>query len=142
MEKVEMNNENMTHSDECVCDFCGHTMKDNSLTYKVDEEVRKSKMIIGVEKLGYYYRELVAKFSSEKLSQDVPRELLRIEEGMEGILNPHQINIMEKRILQIKKICNDFKCKHEAFLLRVEQMLEVVELKKKQWAYSLSSNLA
>ena len=142
MEKVEMNNEKITHSDECICDFCGHTMKDNMVTYKVDEESRKSKMMIGVEKLGYYYREIVAKFSSEKLSQDVPRELLRIEEGMEGILNPFQISIMEKRILQIKNICSKFNCRHEAFMLRVEQMLEIVELKKKQWAYSLSSNLA
>lgn len=131
MEEVEMNNEKLIHSNECVCDFCGHTMKDNVKTYKIDEEARKSKMLIGV-----------AKFSSEKLGQDIPRELLRIEEGMEGILNPFQISIMEKRIMQIKNICNKFKCKHKAFMLRVEQLIEIVELKKKQWAYSLTSNLS
>ena len=124
------------------CDFCGHDVNTVVKSYKLDEESRKSKLIISVEQLGMKFKEVVAKFAPEKILQDTPRELLRIEETMEGVLNPFQITIMEKRINQLRKVCNVFKCPNVAFELRVQQLLEIVELKKKQWAYSLSSNLA
>ncbi len=133
MEKIEMNNS---------CDFCGHDMNNVVKSYKVDEENRKSKLVVVIEQLGLAFKEVVAKFSPEKVLQDTPRELLRIEETMEGVLNPFQISIMERRIHQLKKVCEVFKCPNVAFEMRVAQLLEIIELKKKQWAYSLSSNLA
>ena len=124
------------------CDFCGHDMNVVTKSYKLDEESRRTKMIVVVEQLGMKFKEVVAKFATEKILQDTPRELLRIEETMEGVLNPFQITIMERRINQLRKVCTVFKCPNAAFELRVQQLLEIVELKKKQWAYSLSSNLA
>lgn len=132
MEKVENN----------VCDFCGHDAETVVKSYKVNEEDRKSKLVVAVEQLGMKFKEVVAKFSPEKVLQDTPRELLRIEETMEGVLSPFQIEIMEKRIHQLSKVCSVFKCPNVAFEMRVAQLLEIIELKKKQWAYSLSSNLA
>ena len=124
------------------CDFCGHDMNVVTKSYKLDEESRRTKMIVVVEQLGMKFKEVVAKFAPEKILQDTPRELLRIEETMEGVLNPFQITIMERRINQLRKVCTVFKCPNAAFELRVQQLSEIVELKKKQWAYSLSSNLA
>ena len=124
------------------CDFCGHDMNVVTKSYKLDEESRRTKMVVVVEQLGMKFKEVVAKFAPEKVLQDTPRELLRIEETMEGVLNPFQITIMERRITQLRRVCEVFKCPNAAFELRVQQLLEIVELKKKQWAYSLSSNLA
>ena len=95
-----------------------------------------------ISKLGNYYKQVVAKFDFKLMNKKTALELLRVEAQMALPLAPQQVDVMEKRITQIEKICGIMGADNNLFTHKVAQLKELCDLKKRQWLYMLDATEA
>ena len=108
----------------------------------VVESIDDSKNDTIVSKLGNYYKNIVASFRFSDMNKTTALELVRVEAQMAIPLAPQQVEVMERRISQIEKICKLMGADNNLFTHKVAQLKELCALKSKQWIYALESTEA
>lgn len=116
-------------------------MENNNIEVLVGS-ISDSKNETIVSKLGNYYKTIVAKFEFKSMNEKTSLELKRVEAQMAMPLVPQQVEVMEKRITQIEKICKIMRADNNLFTHKVAQLKDLCDLKKRQWLYMLDATEA